>query len=155
MAQPKISDESSGSVRLAVDNSFNTVQIPTVYGGGSGGGDSKVDAETKRYVDSEGRAVRAQNDARFAEVLAGIDKVNYNLSAFGDIVRTRLDTLDGDVKGAKQAAERAEDATRTVKWNILVTVLTTGLAIAALSYGGFALWNQAVEMTTGILGSEE
>lgn len=109
----------------------------------------------KDYLDAKVAEVAAKNDARFAEVLAGIDKVNYNLSAFGDTVRIRLDALDSDVNGAKQAAERAEDATRTVKWNILVTVLSTGLAIAALSYGGFALWNQAIEMTTGILKPTE
>ncbi|MDF3383340.1 MULTISPECIES: hypothetical protein [unclassified Sulfitobacter] len=120
------------------------------FGGGSGGGGMDKD-----YLDAKVAEVAAKNDARFAEVLAGIDKVNYNLSAFGDTVRIRLDALDSDVNGAKQAAERAEDATRTVKWNILVTVLSTGLAIAALSYGGFALWNQAIEMTTGILKPTE
>lgn len=99
--------------------------------------------------------VKAQNDAKFAEVLAGIEKVNNNLSAFGETVRVRLDTLDADAKDAKQAAQRAEDASKSVKWNILATVFSTGLALAALAYGGFALWNQAIEMTTGILGSEQ
>lgn len=95
--------------------------------------------------------MKAQNDARFSEVLSGIDKINANLSAHGEIVKSRLEYLDADVKSARSSADEASSAAKSVKWNIFFT----GLTVAALAYGGFALWNQAIEMTTGILGSEQ
>lgn len=41
---------------------------------GPGGGDG-VDAETKNYVDAKMDSVKAQNDARFAEVIAKLDAI--------------------------------------------------------------------------------
>lgn len=43
-------------------------------GGGSGGGPT-VDAETKNYLDAKMDSVKAQNDARFAEVLSRLDGI--------------------------------------------------------------------------------
>jgi len=43
-------------------------------GGGPGGGPT-VDAETKNYLDAKMDSVRAQNDARFAEVLSRLDGI--------------------------------------------------------------------------------
>ena len=40
---------------------------------GGGGGTTTVTPETKRYVDAKTEGTRAQNDARFAEVLTKID----------------------------------------------------------------------------------
>jgi hypothetical protein len=42
-------------------------------GGGGGGGGFTVDAETQRYVDKSMDAVKAQNDARFSDVIARLD----------------------------------------------------------------------------------
>lgn len=48
----------------------------STYSGGSGsGGGGSVDAETKNYLDAKMDSVRAQNDARFAEVLARLDNI--------------------------------------------------------------------------------
>ena len=41
-------------------------------GGGSGGGPT-VDSETKNYLDAKMDSVKAQNDARFSEVLSRLD----------------------------------------------------------------------------------
>jgi hypothetical protein len=46
---------------------------PVIKHGGGGG--ISVDTETKNYVDAKMEAVRAQNDARFAEVLTKLDGV--------------------------------------------------------------------------------
>lgn len=48
----------------------------TRKGNGSGGGGPPVDTETKNYLDAKVDAVRAQNDARFAQVLARLDAMN-------------------------------------------------------------------------------
>lgn len=45
-----------------------------VFGGGSGGG-SKVDTETKNYVDANMRAVKAENSSSFARLEAKIDSI--------------------------------------------------------------------------------
>lgn len=47
----------------------------TYFGDGGGGGPT-VDRETKRYVDKSMDTVKAQNDARFAEVIARLDAMN-------------------------------------------------------------------------------
>ena len=64
-----------------------TAESPTVdaerlifSGGTGGGGGSGVDAETLRFVESKMETVKAQNDARFAEVLAGIGRVDDRVS---------------------------------------------------------------------------
>jgi hypothetical protein len=116
---------------------------------GTGDGGGGVDAETHRYVDKSMETVKAQNDARFAEVLTGIEKVNNNLSAFGDIVRTRLDTMDGDLKDAKDAAKHAESATRSIKWNILATAI----AVIGVLLATWSIWAQGIEMVTGMFGA--
>ena len=48
-------------------------------GGGSGGGPT-VDSETKNYLDAKMDSVKAQNDARFSEVLSGIGRVDDRVS---------------------------------------------------------------------------
>lgn len=52
------------------------VQIESsTFGGGSGGG-PPVDSETKNYLDAKVETVSAQNDARFAQILARLDAMN-------------------------------------------------------------------------------
>lgn len=48
-------------------------------GGGGNGGDG-VDTDTKNYLDAKVDAVKAQNDARFSEVLSGISRVSERVS---------------------------------------------------------------------------
>lgn len=115
-----------------------------------------MDANMQRYIDAKVDAVKAQNDARFAEVMAGLDKLNTRITSLSDQTRTqsevwtgRFDTLDKEVTKSIEASERAETASRSVRWNIVFT----GLTVAALCYGAFAAWNQAIEMTTGILSA--
>lgn len=59
-------------------------------GGGNGG--SSVDEETQRYIDAKTEATRAQNDARFSEVINNIarlsDKIDGMPSAKSQIVST-------------------------------------------------------------------
>lgn len=58
----------------------------TSFGSGSGGG-LFVDAETKNYLDAKVDAVKAQNDARFAEVRSGLDNVLAQIS----IISSKID----------------------------------------------------------------
>lgn len=104
----------------------------------------------KDYIDARDVATRSQNDARFSEVLAGIEKVNSNLSAFGEIVRSRFDTIDGDVKAAKAAAEHAESAAKAIKWNILAT----GIAVLGVFLAAWTIWAQGMELTTALIGAK-
>ena len=52
-------------------------------GGGNGG--PTVDTETQRYVDAKTEATRAQNDARFAEVITKLDTLKETLPSKSQI----------------------------------------------------------------------
>ncbi len=93
-------------------------------------------------LDAKLSAVKAQNDASFTKVLAELDKVNSNLSAFGETVRVRLDSLDNDVRAAKDAAHRSEEAARAIRANIIASALGLAAVLLALA----ALWGQAVDL---------
>lgn len=54
------------------DRSPANTRAERVSYGGSGGGGPTMDSETKNYLDAKVDAVRAQNDARFSEVIEGI-----------------------------------------------------------------------------------
>lgn len=110
-----------------------------------------MDNETKNYVDAKAEAVKAQNDARFAEVVSGIDKLGTLVTSQGEVIGERFNTIEDSIKTAETAANDAKAAASATKWNIFFT----GLTVAALAFGGFALWNQAIEMTTGILSSPQ
>lgn len=130
-------------------NIYNFPRGPsTAFSGGSGGdgGDMSGGPTWKDIIDAGDERTRAQNDARFAEVLAGLDKVNSSLSAFGDTVKTRLDTIDGDLKSAKESARRAEDAARGTRWNIIVT----GVTVAGVFLAAWAIWVQGMELVAGL-----
>lgn len=103
----------------------------TSYGGG---GEPIVDAETLRYVDKSMEAVRAQNDARFAEVLAQLRKLN-DIPTFGKMVLTAVgvgvggvtliigvlafggDRFDGGVQISSVSVQQAEEARQIAKEN--------------------------------------
>lgn len=80
----------------------------TAYGGGDGGGGEKVDAETQRYVDKSMDSVKAQNDARFADVMATLRSIQENTISW---------------KGVWGAAGAT-------------TVAVAGVVLAALAIGG-------------------
>lgn len=71
MQTQRSSTETTSPIELAVDNTISTTPAFVVYNGGGGG--PPVDAETKNYLDAKVDAVKAQNDARFAEVLSKIN----------------------------------------------------------------------------------
>lgn len=49
-------------------------EIPLMSGGGDGGG--PVDLDTQNYIDAKTEATRAQNDARFAEVMSKLESID-------------------------------------------------------------------------------
>ncbi|WP_187430020.1 hypothetical protein ROLI_026570 [Roseobacter fucihabitans] len=63
----------------------NVVLGKNQYGAGSGGGGFEVDAETKNYLDAKVEAVKAQNDARFSEVITKLDSFNGKLDSFNPV----------------------------------------------------------------------
>ena len=115
---------------------------------GSGGG-RVLDFTVKSYVDAKVEGMKAQNDARFAEVLAGIDKIGASLSAHGEIVKDRLTSIDEELRVVKTSAQDAEKAAKGVKWNIVATAL----GMVALLFAMWAIWAQGVEMVAGLLGA--
>jgi hypothetical protein len=74
MASPVLQSVSTPALSIAVDNTTSTTSEMKIYSGGGGG--PTVDAETKNYLDAKVDSVKAQNDARFAEVLAKLDVVS-------------------------------------------------------------------------------
>ena len=119
--------------------------------GGSGGG--TVDVTMKEYVDAQDAKTRAQNDARFAEVLAGLNKIDANLNAHGAVVLQRFSTIEGELKTTKEAAEQAElnsseakSAASNTKWNILATAV----GVVAVLLAAWAIWVQGMELVAGL-----
>lgn len=110
---------------------------------GSGGGMSGDGPGWKEYIDAQDEKTRAQNDARFAEVMAGISGVGDRL----DLQRNLLADTKAAADEAKGAAEQAMVAASNTKWNILATAL----AVVGILFAAWALWAQGVEMITGIL----
>ncbi|WP_313534527.1 hypothetical protein [Haematobacter sp.] len=127
-----------------------------------------MDATTQAYIDRSMDAVRAQNDARFAEVLSRIDSLSSGLEARFSNLDARFAKLDArfskldthmtllehatssalaEATKAKQAAEDASAKAGVMKWNILFTAL----GVAALLAAVFAAWVQAVEMVSSLL----
>lgn len=104
-----------------------------------------MDTETQRYVDKSMESVKAQNDARFSEVLSRLDSVGSQLKTQGDLIAGRLNVIDGDLRSTKDAAERAESASRSLKWNILASLIGVAGVLLALA----ALWAQGVELVNG------
>ena len=69
MAEPKQFQEYP---RLVKTSSGGGGRRTKPFSGGSGGGVT-VDSETKNYLDAKMDSVKAQNDARFSEVLSRLD----------------------------------------------------------------------------------
>ncbi len=146
---------STPSPKLVVDNSVSPEVNAKIYRGGRGGGHG-VDAETQRYVDAKVETVKAQNDARFVEVMSALGGIKADFVAQSDVSRARFEATSAELSStreaaiaAKTAAASAEAAAGATKWNILLT----GLTVAAILLGIWTVWGQAIEMTTGILSS--
>lgn len=76
MADPAVFNRSTDDSRVVTLDDHRSTKNPKPEFSDSGGGGSSVDKETKRYVDAKMDSVKAQNDARFAEVLAKLDAIN-------------------------------------------------------------------------------
>lgn len=77
-------DENSNKVVKLTQYKFSQQHNPSNGfggGGGVGGGGEEVDTETQRYVDRSMEMVRAQNDARFSEVLSSIKDLKSDLDS--------------------------------------------------------------------------
>lgn len=126
----------------------NIYDFPGSRGGGGSSGSGGV--TWKDYVDAQDNMTRAQNDARFSEVVSGLDKIGNLLSAQGSVVASRFDGLDAELDTVKTAAARAETAASTVKWNILATAI----AVIGVLIAFWAMWAQGIEMMTGLIDSQ-
>ena len=99
-----------------------------------------MDNHTKDYVDANLRAVKAENDKRFSEVMNGITLI-------GD----RLDLQKGLLLETKQSAEDAKSASSSTKWNILATAL----AVIGILFTAWAIWAQGIEIVTGMFNASD
>jgi hypothetical protein len=91
---------------------------------------------TKDYVDAQDERTRAQNDARFAEVLAGISKIE-----------VRVEGLTASINEARSAAQRAETAAANIKWNTLFI----GVSLFAIVVGVMSYWIQGIPFIADVL----
>lgn len=111
---------------------------------------------TKDYIDRSMDAVRAQNDVRFAEVLAEVKNFHADMSTQFASIGSRLDVVAMSASQAQAAAEKsqsasekAEAAARSTKWNIVATAIGVAAVLVAL----WALWGSAIQMTLGIVSA--
>ena len=120
----------------------------TVSTGGGGGGGDSVDTDTKNYVDAKMEATRAQNDARFAEVLAKFDTLSSKIDnlpkpmsvlAFAGMLVTAIvasftmlglmsDRFDGGIAASSlisnfQQAQAERDAKQDADFRDLLNIL--------------------------------
>jgi hypothetical protein len=121
MSETVSNDSSSGGENIVYLATASQPPKPTMYSGGSGsGGGKQVDAETKNYVDAKMDSVRAQNDARFAEVLARLDNIKVPslwqlvsigagmVLAFVTVVGLMADRFDGGLAASSVIAPMTE-----------------------------------------------
>lgn len=111
----------------------------------------------KDYIDRSMDAVRAQNDARFAEMMTEIRSLHSDVSSKFSTLSADLIVLSGTVKEAGKSAERAseaasaaESAAKAKKWNVLFTALSVIAIVVAV----FAVFIGAVQMTTAIMTTQ-
>lgn len=138
-------------IRLVHDNGESVAQNNRFQSGdGGGGGGDMTNHPTREEMHAKLEATEARLDKSLTEVLSGIDNIRSQVDSQGKILTGRFNTLEGKVGEATSAAKEAKASASTIKWNILFT----GLTVAALLFAAFALWTQAVEMTTGIMGTQ-
>lgn len=125
-------------------------------------GMARRDFTSKDYIDRSMDAVRAHNDARFAEMLSEIKSVHVDMNARLSMISADIHSLTLTTQNsleasreAKQAANAAEsvsrgaaDLARTHNWNILMAMIAVVAVILAL--GG--LWMTAMQTVRSLTG---
>ena len=112
------------------------------------GGDEKMtDHPTREEMNAKLEATESRMVNKLDAIVRSIDSVKDELKSQGTLAGLRFDRMDEKVNDAKAAANEARSASASVKWNILFT----GLTVAALCYGAFVMWSDAVGMVHGIL----
>ncbi|MEL6963418.1 MAG: hypothetical protein AAFO01_11710 [Pseudomonadota bacterium] len=96
-------------------------------------------------------AVEARMDARMSSIDSNLGRISDQLTASATINTERYTRLTEKIGDAKQSASEAASAARGVKWNIVAT----GLTVAGVLLAVFAIWVQAIEMTSGVLSAKE
>lgn len=109
-------------------------------GGGDGGNGMDHD-----LLNAKIETVKAQNDARFAEVMAGIKVLGNSL----DFQKELLTQTKNAAERAEQASDNAQRSVANVKWNIAFTAL----GVVGVVFVVWQLWMQGVEMTSSLLSS--
>lgn len=133
-----------------VETPSNTITFSSKEGArvsvsiGGGGGGSVVDEETRRYVEAKSEATRAQNDARFAEVLSEIHSTNTKLVAKFDLLTERIAAI------------------RPATWQQVAVVVFAGftaaltvMAIASSSFVGGFQAGPAFEARVGEMADQQ
>lgn len=111
------------------------------FGGGDGGGG--MDTTNREYIDAKIDAVRAQNDARFSEVMHGVSGLGDRL----DMQKELLLLTKAASERAEAAADKAQKSTSNIKWNVAITAI----AVIGVLFVTWQLWMQGVGMTASIL----
>lgn len=117
------------------------------FSGGSGGdgGDMNGGPTWKDLIDAGDEKTRAQNDARFSEIVGGLTALGDRLDMQKELlVQTKISADRAEI-----AADAAKSAVNNVKWNILFTAI----AVIGIIFVTWQLWMQGIEMTTAILSN--
>jgi hypothetical protein len=141
------SSPSQSQVVSFVGKSASTSGGQQGFSGGGGGGGNMMDPSTKDYIDAHDEKTRAQNDARFAEVLAKLDGIK-DLPKFWPLVAAisiaaitiigicvavlsyASDRFDGGLGASSlisaiQAGQAERDASQDAKLDTILSILTT------------------------------
>jgi len=141
MAEPQIVDFAA---RMAQKEKEAELVAAVLKTGGGGGTFDGMDPGTKDYIDAKTEATRAQNDARFAEVLGEMKAIGARVDVMGATLGAEISKLRSDIGteiGGLTARINVLEKTTISKlqvWGAVFTgsVAVVGLILAALAYGG-------------------
>ena len=122
-----LSDGRNASVDESESLKPSSAGASVSYGGGGNG----VDSDQKDYIDARVEAVRAQNDARFAEILAKLNHLPSSASLAGMLVAAVVTTVgllvgvlafggdrfDGGVQVSAVSVQQAVEARQIARQN--------------------------------------
>lgn len=105
-----------------VDPTDSSPQTIWQSGSGSGGGDGYVTVDIKEYVDARTDAVRAENNARFSQVISRLDNLPTKWTTIGVGASVLLgviavlafagDRFDGGIAASSISVQQAVEAQR-------------------------------------------
>lgn len=92
----------------------------------------------ERIIDLKLAAVEARTETKFAQLIGKLDLIAERLGG----LNTQIVAIDGKV-------EKVDAHTRSVRSTIIATVIGTGIAVAALAWGGVQIFQGGMGVSAG------